>query len=200
MERLIVVPLRKARRGSKERFAPKAMKYLKAFIKRHMKAQDVLIGSELNEFIWSRGVHNPPRRVQVKTTRKDGTAYAELATVSLDKWKAFIKTEKTKEEKKKEKERAKEEKKKDEKRAKEEKKKEELKAKEKKKKAKAKKKTKAKPKAKKKEVKKKKLPVKKPSKAEKPVLVSARRKKKAPVKKTAAKTKKKTAAKKTAKK
>lgn len=90
MERLMVVPLRKARRGSSERFAPKAMKYLKAFVARHMKAQEVLVGSELNEFIWSKGARNPPRRVQVKSTKKEGKAYVEIASVSQEKWNVFI--------------------------------------------------------------------------------------------------------------
>ena len=90
MERLMVVPLRKARRGSSERFAPKAMKYLKAFVARHMKAEEVLVGSELNEFIWSKGARNPPRRVQVKSTKKEGKAYVEIASVSQEKWNVFI--------------------------------------------------------------------------------------------------------------
>lgn len=98
----MVVPLRKARRGSKERFAPKAMRYLKAFVGRHMKADEVLVGSELNEFIWSQGVRNPPRKVQVKATKKEGKAYVEIATVKPEKWKAFIKEEKGKEAPKKE--------------------------------------------------------------------------------------------------
>ena len=102
MERLMVVPLRKARRGSKERFAPKAMRYLKDFVKRHMKAQEVVVGEELNKFIWSQGVHNPPRRVQVKSVKKEGKAYVEIATVSQEKWKSFTgEKEKPKKEKKK---------------------------------------------------------------------------------------------------
>jgi large subunit ribosomal protein L31e len=98
----MVVPLRKARRGSSERFAPKAMKYLKAFVARHMTAAETIVGSELNEFIWSRGARNPPRRVQVKSTKKDGKAYVELATVAEADWKVFIGEKKEEKGKKKE--------------------------------------------------------------------------------------------------
>lgn len=169
----MVVPLRKARRGSREKFASKAMRYLKAFVMRHMKADEVLVGSELNEYIWSQGMHNPPRRVQVKSTKKDGKAYVEIATIKPEKWKAFIKTEKDEKGKKKKEEKPKTEKKKPE----------------------TKKTAKAKPKAKKKETKKKPKKKVKKKPAKKKVT-----KKKATAKKTAKKPVKKKAPAKKAKK
>ena len=69
MERIMVVPLKKARRGSKRRFAPKAIVYLKAFVGRHMKAEEVIVGASLNQKIWERGIKNPPRRIEVVIAR-----------------------------------------------------------------------------------------------------------------------------------
>lgn len=90
MERFIVIPLRKARRGSRERFAPKAMDYLRKFVGRHLKADEVVVGKALNEFIWQNGARNPPRKVRVRATRKGGKAYAELGSVPDAKWSEFI--------------------------------------------------------------------------------------------------------------
>ncbi|MBR9680670.1 MAG: hypothetical protein GOU98_02495, partial [Candidatus Altiarchaeota archaeon] len=90
MERIMVVPLRKARRGTKEKFASKAVKYLRAFVSRHMKAGSTLIGSNLNEFIWRDGMRNPPRRVEIKSTVKEDVAFIELSSVSNADWKTFL--------------------------------------------------------------------------------------------------------------
>ena len=102
MERIMVVPLRKARRGSRSKFAPKAVRYLREFIARHMKAREVIVGNELNKFIWSRGIKNPPRRVEVRALKKGEIAYVEIATIGEKDWKKFIgeEVEKKKEEKK----------------------------------------------------------------------------------------------------
>lgn len=90
MERIFIVPLRKARRGSSTRFSPKAIKYIRSFVGRHMKADDVIIGKNLNEFVWSRGVKNPPRRVEIRSTKKQGIAYVEINSISDAVWTKFI--------------------------------------------------------------------------------------------------------------
>ncbi len=93
IERKITVPLKKARRGSKRRYAPKAVDYLKKFIARHLKVEEVVVGSGLNEFIWKRGITNPPRKVEVKAAKKtksDKTAFVELASISGEAMERFV--------------------------------------------------------------------------------------------------------------
>ncbi len=103
VERIFVVPLRKARRGSSSRFAKKAVRYLRSFVARHMKAKEVKVGTLLNEFIWSRGIRNPPRRVEVKAIKIGDTAFVELVDAPEEAWKKILPEEEVKEEKPKEK-------------------------------------------------------------------------------------------------
>jgi len=104
MERIMVVPLRKARRGAKTRFAPKAVRYLREFVARHMKARDaeIVIGNNLNNFIWSRGRKNPPRRVEVRVLKREGKVFVELASIKEEEWRKFIGEKEKKVEKKEE--------------------------------------------------------------------------------------------------
>ncbi|HDR53578.1 MAG TPA: hypothetical protein ENN60_02835 [archaeon] len=94
MERVMVVPLKKARRGSSRRFAPKALVYLRSFVGRHMKAGEaggsVVIGHNLNQIIWERGITNPPRKVEVKAFKNpEGKVLVELASVKAEEWELF---------------------------------------------------------------------------------------------------------------
>lgn len=109
MERIFIVPLRKARRGTKEKFASKAMRYLKNFVMRHMKSDSVIIGSELNEYVWTNGMRNPPRRVEVKAKVTDGVAFTNLSSVTGKAWTEFLNRNKEEEKKGKKKAEKKEE-------------------------------------------------------------------------------------------
>jgi large subunit ribosomal protein L31e len=72
LERQCNVPLRKGfRKTPKYKKAKKAIATLKLFLNRHMKSDKVLIGKNLNEKIWERGIKNPPHHVKV-TAIKDG--------------------------------------------------------------------------------------------------------------------------------
>lgn len=78
MEKIYVIPLRKAFRKPFTKRAPYAMRLVKEFIKRHTKVEEVKIGKHLNEEIWKNGIRSPPRRVKVKVVIEDKTAKAEL--------------------------------------------------------------------------------------------------------------------------
>ncbi len=82
-ERIIVVPLRKARRGTSRKFASKAVRYLRSFISRHMKTEEVVIEKELNDYIWRNGITNPPRRVEVKAIVKEGITHVDLSSAKI---------------------------------------------------------------------------------------------------------------------
>ncbi|OYT52469.1 50S ribosomal protein L31e [Candidatus Bathyarchaeota archaeon ex4484_135] len=79
-ERVYVVPLGKTRVTSRKKRAPRAIRLIREFAKRHMKAEEVKISPELNEYIWSRGIEKTPRKVKVRMMKyEDGTVKVFLA-------------------------------------------------------------------------------------------------------------------------
>jgi large subunit ribosomal protein L31e len=73
-EKVYTIPLRHAwvvtPRGMR---APRAARDVKAFVARHMKAEDVALSNEINSEIWSRGINKPPRKVTVRAVKdKEG--------------------------------------------------------------------------------------------------------------------------------
>ena len=81
-ERIYTVPLSRAWIMPVTKRAPRAIRILKAFIKRHMKADEgsIVISNEVNEEIWSRGIEKPPRKIRVKAAKdKDGIVTVYLA-------------------------------------------------------------------------------------------------------------------------
>ncbi len=77
-ERIYTIPLRDAYKAPRTYRARKAMKYLKDYLKKHLKSEDISIGPGLNHEVWSRGMKKPPKRVKVTVT-KDGEKFrAEL--------------------------------------------------------------------------------------------------------------------------
>ena len=48
------------------RRTPRAIRLLKEFIIKHTKADFVVIDEELNEFMWRKGIRNPPRKIKEK--------------------------------------------------------------------------------------------------------------------------------------
>ena len=84
LERSYNVPLRKEwLKAPMHKRAKKAIRGLRLFIARHMKAEDmesVKVERWANEKIWSRGTTNPPHHLAVITKKyDDGTVRVELA-------------------------------------------------------------------------------------------------------------------------
>ena len=53
--------------------APRAVRDVRAFVSRHMKAEEVAISNEINSAIWSRGINKPPRKITVRAVKdKEG--------------------------------------------------------------------------------------------------------------------------------
>jgi len=78
-ERLYTIPLRITLKVPRWRRAARAVRFVRAFIARHMKSENVKIDPKVSEFIWSRGAKKPPRRVKVKAIKyKDGIVKVEL--------------------------------------------------------------------------------------------------------------------------
>ncbi len=78
-ERLMVVPLARARYAVRWRRAEKAIRLLREHVARHMKAKEVKLSQEVNEAIWSRGAQKPPRRLAVKAVKdEEGVVWVHL--------------------------------------------------------------------------------------------------------------------------
>jgi large subunit ribosomal protein L31e len=64
--RRYIIPLRRAFETSPHtKRAPKAIKVLREFVKRHSKMEEVIISNKVNELIWKNGIRNIPRKVEV---------------------------------------------------------------------------------------------------------------------------------------
>jgi len=73
-ERIYTIPLRHAwvvtPRGKR---APRAVRDVRDFVARHMKAEEVAISNEVNSVIWGRGINKPPRKVKIRAVKdKEG--------------------------------------------------------------------------------------------------------------------------------
>jgi large subunit ribosomal protein L31e len=72
VERLYTIPLGKAYEAVRKKRAKRAVNLIKTFIIRHMKVEDeadLNIDTALNEYLWTRGIEKPPRRVRVRATK-----------------------------------------------------------------------------------------------------------------------------------
>ncbi len=82
IERIITIPLRATKMVPRTRRAKRAVKEVREFIMRHMKADEeqVWIDTALNEKIWERGIQNPPSKITVKAVKfDDGLVEVTLA-------------------------------------------------------------------------------------------------------------------------
>lgn len=85
LEREYVIPLReKCRSVPRYKKTNKAVKTIKEFLAKHMKIYDrdlnkIKIDKYVNEYLWFRGIRNPPHKVKVKATKEDDIVRVELA-------------------------------------------------------------------------------------------------------------------------
>ena len=73
IERIMVVPLRKAKMAPRTRRTNRAVKEVRTFIARHMKTGEdkVWIDANVNEKLWENGIRNPPSKITVKAVKYD---------------------------------------------------------------------------------------------------------------------------------
>jgi len=79
VSRLYTVPLAKAWLSPKKRRTVRAIHMIREFTKKHMKPTEIKIATGVNEFMWERGIRNPPRRLTL-LMEKDAKG---VVTVSL---------------------------------------------------------------------------------------------------------------------
>jgi large subunit ribosomal protein L31e len=93
-EKFYTISLGKAWVAVPKKRAPRAMKMIKDFVKRHMKFEArgeleeeeeeepkrLVVSNEVNERVWRRGIQKPPRKVRVRAAKdKDGNVTIYLA-------------------------------------------------------------------------------------------------------------------------
>ncbi len=80
MERIYTIPLGYVKKAPRGRRAEKAVRYVRAFMEKHMKSSDVRLDPSLNEKLWERGMKNIPPRIRVKAEKQeDGSVLVTLA-------------------------------------------------------------------------------------------------------------------------
>jgi large subunit ribosomal protein L31e len=73
-EKIYTIPLRHVWTVTpRGRRAPRAVRDVRDFVSRHMKAEEVSISNEINSALWSRSINKPPRKITVRAVKdKEG--------------------------------------------------------------------------------------------------------------------------------
>ena len=78
-ERVYIIPLREVKKTPRKKRATKAIRYIRRFLEKHTKNENIIISNELNEEIWKDGIENIPSKVKVKVSvQEDGSLLATL--------------------------------------------------------------------------------------------------------------------------
>ena len=93
-EKVFNIPLREVYKKSERKRSRYAASYVRNFIRKSMKAEEVKLGRKLNEKIWSRSMKKPPRNIRVKVVKDGNVVKAELFGFEYQDFKAKDKTEK----------------------------------------------------------------------------------------------------------
>lgn len=100
VERIYIVPLRRAKIGPTSRAAPRAVDDIRHFLMKHMKVErkNVWIDDSLNKQIWSHGKFWVPSKIRVRAVKfEDGVVEATLPELGEKKSRReFLKEEKEK--------------------------------------------------------------------------------------------------------
>jgi large subunit ribosomal protein L31e len=79
LERIYTIPLRKAKELTRGKRADNAVRDVKRYLVRHMKADNVWLDHSVNEHLWSKGKYNIPSRIRVRATKfSDGVVEVTL--------------------------------------------------------------------------------------------------------------------------
>ncbi|MBR9679026.1 MAG: hypothetical protein GON13_02055 [Nanoarchaeota archaeon] len=96
-KRIHVIPLRReCNKVSIWKRSNKAIKALKDYVKKHYRTDNLVIGKDLNELIWSRGNKNPPSKIKVVAVKADDKVSLYLEENYKEEKKVEKKVEKVK--------------------------------------------------------------------------------------------------------
>jgi len=86
-EAIYTIPLARVYWGRRSNRAARAVRLVRKFIARHfgVDVADVVIHNSVNEYIWSRSIEKPPRRITVKAVRDQETGKVKVLLVRQKK-------------------------------------------------------------------------------------------------------------------
>lgn len=101
VERIYIIPLRKAYDYIRTKRTPRAVKIVRAYLARHFKVEqeNVKLSSMTNSTLWRDSIQRPPRKIKVRAVLEDGIVKAYMMDEKED---AKVKAPKKKTDKKKE--------------------------------------------------------------------------------------------------
>jgi large subunit ribosomal protein L31e len=71
-QRIMTIGLRGAlEKGPRYKRAAYASKFVRSFVKKHMKAKDVRIETAVNDMLFKNGMKNPPSKIRVSCSKDD---------------------------------------------------------------------------------------------------------------------------------
>ena len=80
MERVYTIPLRNVKDIKRTIRAPRAIREIRNFLTKHMKAEEVKLDESINHVIWARGIQKIPSKITVKAVKdEEGVVEATLA-------------------------------------------------------------------------------------------------------------------------
>jgi large subunit ribosomal protein L31e len=82
-EKIFTIPLRDVFDKPRTKRADLAIDVIQAYLVKHMKTEDVKIGSSINHEIWKRGMQKPPRKVRIHAIKEDNAVYTEMMGVDI---------------------------------------------------------------------------------------------------------------------
>jgi len=88
LERIYIVPLRRAKICRASLAAPRAVKQVRGFLTKHMKVDrgDIWIDDSLNRELWSRGKYKIPSKIRVRAVKfEDGIVEVTLPEIGVKK-------------------------------------------------------------------------------------------------------------------
>jgi large subunit ribosomal protein L31e len=88
IERIYVVPLRRAKFGRSSLAAPRAIKQVRGFLNKHMKVEkdDIWIDDSINRELWAKGKYKIPNKIRVRAVKfEDGVVEVTLPELGLKK-------------------------------------------------------------------------------------------------------------------
>jgi len=88
IERIYVIPLKRAKIGKASRAAPRAVKQVRGYLNRHMKVEkdDIWIDDSINRELWSQGKYKIPNKIRVRAVKfEDGIVEVTLPELGLKK-------------------------------------------------------------------------------------------------------------------
>jgi large subunit ribosomal protein L31e len=72
-EKFYDLNLRRIWTAPREKRTPRAVRFLREFVARRMKTDDVAISEAANSMLWARGISKPPRKIRVRAVKdKEG--------------------------------------------------------------------------------------------------------------------------------